>query len=154
MIGLEAEEEVKGGGRRWRKRRGGDKARQDANKLNLAKHKYANKLPSICSTIVCGRKYFVTALHDSKVFTFFVDSGADISIIPTHLAKGLPQVSLDEPLEVNGFDGSHRFSVTHRVDLSLSFHPGDLQASFFICDVPHAIIGADLLQKRSASLDF
>ena len=109
-------------------------------------------VPSIASANTLGRKYFVSATNNSRILTFFVDSGADISIFPTRLAAALPAVLLDEPLEVRGFDGIRRFEITHRVDLSLDFSPGDLRASFFLGDVPHPIIRADLLQDESKSL--
>ena len=38
------------------------------------------------------------------------------------------------------------------MELTLEFYPGILSASFFVCDVPHPIIGADLLQNESKDL--
>ena len=88
-------------------------------------------------------------MNQSKKVTFFVNSGADISVYPSKLAENLPLVDLERPMEVRGFDGDHRFTVTQKVELSLDFSPGSLQASFFVCDTPHPIIGANLLQDES-----
>ena len=73
-----------------------------------------------------GGKYFITAavsptVHSraSRVMSVFVDSGADISIIPKYLVEGWPCFPLDKPREAGGvFDGETRTAkLTHYVNL-------------------------------------
>ena len=91
-------------------------------------------------------------MHNSRIFTFFIDSGADISVVPSKLVEGLDWIKLDSPMCVRGFDGFPRVGITHRVELTLDFSPGVLQTSFYVADIPQPILGADNLQEESTQL--
>ena len=127
---------------------GGEKVGVDNSNSN---HHSSSNCPTLnisSSTKIGGKKYFVTAcLPNSKLFTAFCDSGADVSAVSPKMVAGLPLIELEEPLVVKGFDGNRTTAITHKVELELNFHPGGLKDYFYVCDVPHAIIGNDILQN-------
>ena len=114
------------------------------------------------STRLAGGKYFVTVsvsptvqFRASRIMCVFIDSGADISIIPKYLVVGWPCFPLDKPREVAGvFDGETRaVKLTHYVNLEFNFKPGKFRTAFFIADCAYPIIGTDLLRDKSLGLD-
>ena len=53
-----------------------------------------------------GAKFFVTAKSEDKTLTMFLDSAADVSLIPAKLAEGMKQIKLKLPFKVSGFSSS------------------------------------------------
>ena len=127
---------------------GTEKVGEDNSDSN---HLLSSNCPTLnisSSTKIGGKKYFITAcMQNSRLFTGFCDSGADISAVSPKLVVGLPLIELEEPLEVRGFDGQRTTTITHKVELTLDFHPGLMRSFFYVCDVPHSIIGNDILQS-------
>ena len=125
---------------------GGEKVGVNNSDFN---HHLSSNCPTLnilSSTKIGGKKYFVTAcMPNSRLFTAFCDSGADVSAVSPKMVTGLPLIELEEPLVVKGFDGNRTTAITHKVELELNFHPGWLKDYFYVCDVPHAIIGNDTL---------
>ena len=100
-----------------------------------------------------GAKYYVTAGVDKSATTFFVDSGADVSILPRRCAPHAPLVKLQRPVTIGGFTRStDPIIVTHKIDVILNFHPGKVKASFYVCDTKVPIIGSDLLRNKELKL--
>lgn len=54
---------------------------------------------------------------------------------------------LKRPLELSGFKDEKTTTVLERTLLHINFAPGILRASFYVLDVPHPIIGSDLLNS-------
>ena len=139
----EAERERRRKGRKerreeWREKQGREEERENQEDVNNP-----TNLPRICSNnSTVGCKYFVSAKRESRFITMFIDSGADLSIFPSNLAGnlGLKLIELESPIQVRGFDGKTQTTISHRVELALNFHPGLLNASFYICDAPHPMI--------------
>ena len=81
------------------------------------------KIPSICSNrINMGRKYYVSCLkvnsvvpvsvgEASRILTFFVDTGADISVVSEKDAGSAPRRKLERPIDVSGFDGVRNLRI-------------------------------------------
>ena len=108
----------------------------------------------ICSlNLKKGRKYYVSGETEKKeTITFIVDSGADISILPTSMVSGLSKSKVNEPIEVRGFNGEVGASITEKVEVEVNFQPGNFKAPFYVCEAPFAIIATDLLQAGSLKL--
>ena len=90
---------------------------------------------------VCGK-----INEANRNISFFVDTGADISIIPKHFLPGVPIIPLERRMLVTGFRDVDAVEVEGRVELSVSFRPGVLKASFYVLSCPHPILGLDLLK--------
>ena len=101
---------------------------------------------------VRGGKFWVCGLVDDKLVPFFIDTGADISIIPPRYIPNTPRIELDQPVKVSGFRGSDPVDVHLQVNVGVSFRPGVIKAKFFVVDVPHAILGNDVLREKDAML--
>ena len=100
-----------------------------------------------------GAKYYVTAGIDKCATTFFVDSGADVSILPRRCAPHAPLVKLQRPVTIGGFSSaSTPVLVTHKINVTLNFHPGKVNASFYICDTKIPILGNDILRNKGLRL--
>ena len=116
-------------------------------------HVHRPKIDIYASTVKRGKKFFVSAsLENARVISCFLDTGAEISILPPHLAKGHHLIPLDEKIDAVGFDGHLRSTITHKVELKLNFHPGCVAATFYVCAAPHPIVGSDLLQDETLDL--
>ena len=102
---------------------------------------------------VVGKKFWISAKVDKRVVSFFIDTGSDVSIIPRKLlderAKLIP---LKRPLELSGFKDDKTTMVKERTLVHAYFAPGLLKASFYVLDVPHPIIGSDLLDNEELML--
>ena len=100
-----------------------------------------------------GRKYWLTGKVDKKTVTFFIDTGSDVSIIPKNLLDDRAKLKpLKRPLELSGFKDEKTTTVRERTLLHVNFAPGILRASFYVLDVPHPIIGTDLLENKDLML--
>ena len=101
---------------------GTEKVGEDNSDSN---HLLSSNCPTLnisSSTKIGGKKYFITAcMQNSRLFTGFCDSGADISAVSPKLVEGLPLIE-----EVRGFDGQRTTTITHKVELTLDFHPGQM----------------------------
>ena len=96
-----------------------------------------------------GGKYFVSGHSGGRILTLFIDTGADISLMPRRFIPGLETQKLDSPFKVTGFQGEKTVVVTEKALVPISFRPGLLQAEFYVVDAPHPIIGTDLLRDHS-----
>ena len=125
-----------------------------SSKDNLpSSHIHRPKIDIYASTVKRGQKFFVSAsMENSRVISCFLDTGAEVSILPPHLAKGHQLIPLDEPMDIVGFDGRLRSTITHKVEVKLNFHPGCVAATFYVCAAPHPIVGSDLLQDETLDL--
>ena len=59
--------------------------------------------------------------------TFFIDSGADISIFPSHLADGLKTMALKTSFKVDDFGGSFQQLVDRCVSLEIKNYAWNYQ---------------------------
>ena len=96
-----------------------------------------------------GAKYYITAGVDKRVTTSFVDSGADVSILPRRLAPNVPLIKLQRPVTNGGFSSASKPVL---VDVTLDFHPGKVNTSFYICDTKIPILGNDILRNKELRL--
>ena len=100
-----------------------------------------------------GAKFFVTAKSEDKTLTMFLDSAADVSLIPAKLAEGMKQIKLKLPFKVSGFSSSVReVLITHQVELNLNFHPGQVKLRFYVSDIDNMILGTDNLRNKRLNL--
>ena len=99
-----------------------------------------------------GHKYFISCELKKKILTLFIDTGADISIVPPSLVRHVPWHHLKHPFVVHGFRQGSETLVTHCVTLVLNFRPGGFVATFYVVDCPSAILGADVLRQRELKL--
>ena len=106
----------------------------------------SNQLPTVNIASLDGRssKYFVTAKSETNTLTMFVDSAADVSLIPAKLVEGKRQIKLKQPFKVSGFSSSVKaVLITHQVELNLNFHPGHVKLKFYVSDIKNMILGMD-----------
>ena len=120
----------------------------------LSSRFYKEKLPPLIYRVsqVDNRKgsskYWVCGKINeaNRNISFFIDLGADISIIPKHFLPNVPIIPLERRMMVTGFRDVDAVEVEGRVELSISFRPGVLKASFYVLSCPHPILGLDLLK--------
>ena len=99
-----------------------------------------------------GAKYFVSGVVGGRGIDSFVDSGADLSVVPPEDVQHLSKQRLDRPFVVNGFTGGSKAEITHFVDATLDFCPGKVSGRFYVVDTPVAILGSDLLRDPQLRL--
>ena len=92
-----------------------------------------------------GAKYWVAGKVNGRIISFFVDSGADVSIFLSNLLPNLQTEAVDEPFFLSDYRDKNPVKVNRQSKLSISFRPGALCANFFVSDTKHPIIGNDIL---------
>jgi clan AA aspartic protease len=83
------------------------------------------------------------------VVTALVDTGADISVIPQHIARQL-RLPFVRRIQVFGVDGSARFATVNSVEVEI---PGFQDLVEAVAFGNEALIGRDLLNRWVAHLD-
>ena len=95
-----------------------------------------------------GAKYWVAGRVEGKVVAFFVDSGADVSIMPARLLPKCTTNPVFEKFNLTDYRDKNPEIVEAEATLTISFQPGVLKARFYVLpNVPHAIIGNDILRN-------
>ena len=151
-----------------------------SNNQNLKEEK---KEANVCSiNMTKGQKYFISGMlrqnkkeerNDEKegnesdsnemvnddsdggtLCNFFLDSGAEISLVQASLVTDFDKISLKEPFEIKGFSGKVGAMVTEKVRVTVDLFPVSKDLEFFVCKIPLSIIGTDLLRDSTLQLDF
>ena len=85
--------------------------------------------------------------------TFFVDTGANVSILPRRFVPNAPLMKLQPAMTIGGFSSAIKpVLVTHKVEVTLDFHPGTLKTAFYICDTKIPTLGNDILRNKELKL--
>ena len=107
----------------------------------------------IGSIVSKGAKYYITGDVERRATTFFSDSGADVSILPRRFAPSAPLLKLPYLVRIGGFSAASKpVLVTHKVEVTLNFHPGEVKTSFYVCETAIPIIGNDFLRNKELRL--
>ena len=132
----------------------------------VSTEKSLGEILRICSAKGFRRgKYFVSAtIHQPSkdglpygvgaLTTFFLDSGADLSVLSDAHLVGVAKRKFEKPFAVEAFDGDARVTITHAVDVLLNFRPGVVAVSLFVCDVPTPILGLDIFRDLKLGVGF
>ena len=110
--------------------------------------------PKVCAVNLSkGRKYFISGMLGPRIISYFIDTGAEISILPIGVyTNNLVKSPVTPPIDVRGFNGEIGATIEAKARVDIDFCPGELSADFYICQAPFAIIGADLLQSANLKL--
>ena len=151
-----------------------------SNNQNL---KEGKKEANVCSiNMTKGQKYFISGMlrknkeerndeekegdendnigmvnddsNDGTLCNFFLDSGAEISLVQASLVTDFDKISLKEPFEIKGFSGKVGAMVTEKVKVTVDLFPVSVDLEFYVCEIPLSIIGTDLLRDSTLQLDF
>ena len=81
-----------------------------------------------------------------------IDSGADVTLVPRHLAQLLNAESIEDELyELVGFDGSRSYAPV--MQLQLVFLNRIFSGRFLLIDQEWGILGRDVLNRVGLVLD-
>ena len=99
-----------------------------------------------------GGRFWIAARCGGKIVSAFLDSGAEVSIVPRRFVRDSQMRRLKEEVDVMGFKEDSTTVIKHSADVSLFFKPGLIRKEFYVLDVPHLIIGNDLLRDKTLKL--
>ena len=89
----------------------------------------------------------MSAKWGDKTVTCFVDTGADVSVLPASLINNDVQLQpIKETFMLRGFDGEEKQSVTSSAFLTLNLGGVEISGKFYVCKANYVIIGCDLLR--------
>ena len=90
--------------------------------------------------------------EQNNIFTAFIDTAADISLVSEKWRKYGIVNKLDEPIKVKSFDGKSSQKLKESIVLKINFGGAKIKLKFFICKVQTPIIGIDLLRDPRLKL--
>ena len=90
--------------------------------------------------------------EQNNIFTAFIDTAADISLVSEKWKKYGIVNKLDEPIKVKSFDGKSSQKLKESIVLKINFGGAKIKLKFFICKVQTPIIGIDLLRDPRLKL--
>ena len=99
-----------------------------------------------------GCKYYVSASVKGEILTPFIDTAADLSLIPPAWRERGKCTELTRPIKIRSFDGKSAQMLKEKVDLTLEFGTVRTSMTFYTCDVLTPIIGNDLLRDTRRRL--
>ena len=91
-------------------------------------------------------------MGDHQIFTSFIDTAADISLVNEKWRKYGNSQKLNDPIKVKSFDGKSSQLLKESVMLKINFGNVTTKLKFYICKVETPIIGIDLLRDPRLKL--
>ena len=98
-------------------------------------------------------KYYVAAKLDDECVVTFLDSGADISLVPENLVRKNQCKSISNPFDLKGFDDNVHQTINKCTELTLNFGNKVIKGKFFVCKTKFIIIGCDILRDSSQKVN-
>ena len=98
-------------------------------------------------------KYFIAANVNGKSRVAFIDTGADISLIPQEIVSMSEAKTISTPFTLRGFDNKVSQTVDKSVNVNLDFGDCEIEGKFYICKTKYMIIGCDLLRDPSLKMN-
>ena len=92
-------------------------------------------------------------MGDHQIFTSFIDTAADISLVSEKWRKYGNYQKLDKPIKVKSFDGKSSQILKESVILKINFGTITTKLKFYICKVETPIIGIDLLRDPRQTIN-
>ena len=97
-------------------------------------------------------KYYVSGYVENTVMCAFVDTAADLSLIP-HSWRNYGKVTkLRKHIRIKSFDGKSVQTLRESVHLKINFGNVSANLKFYLCKTKSPIIGVDLLRDRRLNL--
>ena len=98
-------------------------------------------------------KYYVAAKINDNDRIAFIDSGADISLVPEHLVEKSKVKTISNSFTLKGFDNNACQTIDRCTELCLNFGNCTLKGKFFLCKTKFIILGCDILRDKTQNLN-
>ena len=98
-------------------------------------------------------KYYVAAKINDNDRIAFIDSGADISLVPEHLVEKSNVKTISNSFTLKGFDNNACQTIDRCTELCLNFGNCTLKGKFFLCKTKFIILGCDILRDKTQNLN-
>ena len=97
-------------------------------------------------------KYYVSAKVKNEVITPFIDTAADLSLIPPKWREYGLCKQMEKSMRIKSFDGQSTQKLEETLEIKMNFGTTKTKLKFYVCDIDTPIIGIDILRNEKMKI--